>query len=146
MGVPPFSLVILVIWILLVRVIKTQNLPLEESWLLKLLRNSSKFVLIFDKIFKNLNGTYRWPFVSKVSFHAHASSHPHPCVRVKCFQIIFSCLESRFYYDFEKWRAIRAGVVDVLAWVAMCQHGWCEWCASLGKVGGMLALLAWVAS
>ena len=58
MRVPPFSLVISVIWILLVRVIKTQNQSLEESWFLKLLRNSSKFILIFAKVFKNLGDTY----------------------------------------------------------------------------------------
>ena len=53
MGVSPFSLAISAIWILLVRVIKTQNLSLEESWFLKLLRNSSKLPSIFEKVFKN---------------------------------------------------------------------------------------------
>ena len=55
---PPFSLFISISWILLVRVRKTHNLPPEESWFLKLLRNSSKFVLIFEKVFKILGGTY----------------------------------------------------------------------------------------
>ena len=54
----------------------------------------------------------------KSVFHAHASSHPDPCARINCFQIIFSWLEPRIYYGPGKWRAIRAGVVDLLAWVA----------------------------
>ena len=52
----------------------------------------------------------------KSVFHAYASPHPDQCARVKCFQIIFSWLEPRIYYDLGKWRAIRAGVVD-------CLHG-----------------------
>ena len=58
MGVSPFSLAISAIWILLVRVIKTQNMSLGESWFLKLLRNSSMLPSIFEKVFKNLGGTY----------------------------------------------------------------------------------------
>ena len=54
----------------------------------------------------------------KLVFHAHASLHPDPCARVKCFQIIFSWLEPRICYDLGKWRAIRPGVIDLLAWVA----------------------------
>ena len=54
----------------------------------------------------------------KSVFHAHASPHPDPCARVKCFQIIFSWLEPRICYDLGKWRAIRPGVIDLLAWVA----------------------------
>ena len=58
MAVPSFSLVIPAIGILLVSVVKTQNLSLEGSCFLKLLRNFSKCVLIFEKVFKNLGGTY----------------------------------------------------------------------------------------
>ena len=124
MGVPPFSLAISTIWILLVRVIKTQNLSLEGSGFLKLLRNSSKFALIFYFIFQKLG--WHIPvgrsFLKSV-FHAHASPNPDPCARIKCFQIIFSRLEPRIYYDFGKWRAIHAGVIDLLAWVAYVEYG-----------------------
>ena len=54
----------------------------------------------------------------KSVFHAHVSPYSYPCARVKCFQIIFSWLEPRVYYHLGKWRAISAGVVDLLAWVA----------------------------
>ena len=37
------------------------------------LRNSSKFVLIFEKVFKNVGAHTRWSFVSKVSI-------PRPCL------------------------------------------------------------------
>ena len=124
MGVPLFSLAISTIWILLVRVIKTQNLSLEGSGFLKLLRNSSKFVLIFYFIFQKLG--WHIPvgrsFLKSV-FHAHASPNPDPCARIKCFQIIFSRLEPRIYYDFGKWRAIHAGVIDLLVWVAYVEYG-----------------------
>ena len=114
--------------------------------------NFFKFRVNFWESFQNLG--WHIPvdcsFLKSV-FHAHASPSPRPCARVKCFPIILSWLEPRIYYDLGKWRAIRAGVVDLLAWVAcqhgwrtrvMCQHGWREWCASMGKAGGVLAWLA----
>ena len=136
MGVPPLSLVISAIWIQLVRVIKTQNLSLEGSWFLKLLGDSSMFVLIFEKIFKIA-------FLKSV-FHTHVSPHPHPCTWVKSFQIIFYELESRIYYDFEKWRAF------TLTWLT-CLHGWCAsvggvlgWSVSMGDMSGVPAWVKWV--
>ena len=99
--------------------------------------------------------TFEKFFKVRINFwESFQKPHPDPCARVKCFQIIFSSLEHRIYYDLGKWRAIRAGVVDLFAWVAcynewharvMCQHAWREWRASVGKVGGVLAWLARVA-
>ena len=47
--------------------------------------------------------------------------------------------------EFDKWRAIRAtvgGVCVVLAWVT-CKRGCCGWRASVDKVVGVLALVAY---
>ena len=46
--------------------------------------------------------------------------------------------------EFEKWRAIRACVGGVLAWVAYL-HGWRGWRAIRACVGGMLAWVTWMA-
>ena len=96
-----------------------KNLSLKGLWFLKLLRNFSKFALIFYFIFQKLG--WHIPvgrsFLKSV-FHAHASPHPDPCAPIKCFQVIFSWLEPRIYSDFGKWRAIHAGVIDLLAWVS----------------------------
>ena len=64
-----------------------------------------------------------------------------------------SLTRAHIYYDIEKSLAIRAGLVDVIPWVACqgewrarvkCQHGWREYSASVGKMGGFLAWVAWV--
>ena len=57
--------------------------------------------------------------------------------KIKNFQVSVS-------EEFEKWRAIRASVGDMLAWLAWvaCLRGWCGWRA---YVGGVLAWVAWAA-